>query len=178
MAASMGPPPDGRGRSRQSTALASERWSGWWSASWARRNGSPVSGSHLRLSPRRRSSGASYPLDLGRPRGRAERIEWCLTSTYCTCGMGKDICTGHFYTLANCNPNVFGMPHRRRDAIAKLIDKASTERKVSDQLLKDAGSLLLRPHLKPCGHKWLATHGAVHFLGAALTRSRRSFQDT
>jgi hypothetical protein len=90
-----------------------------------------------------------YPPDLGRPRTRAERIEWFLASTYCTCGVSKDICTGHFYTLASCNPNGCGLPNARRDAIAALIDKGLTDREIFDQLLKDAGPLLVRPHLKP-----------------------------
>ena len=55
-----------------------------------------------------------YPPDLGGPRSRAERVEWFLASTYCTCGVSKDTCTGHFYTLARCNPNGCGLPNHRR----------------------------------------------------------------
>jgi hypothetical protein len=90
-----------------------------------------------------------YPLDLGRERTRAERIEWFLASIYCVCGVSKDTCTGHFYTLASCNPNGCPAPKRRREEIGKLIDKGLTDRQIFDELLKDSGPLLLRPHLMP-----------------------------
>jgi hypothetical protein len=90
-----------------------------------------------------------YPPDLGRQRSRAERIEWFLASTYCTCGVKKDVCTGHFYTLASCNPNGCGLPNARRKAIGAMIDQGLTDRQIFDQLLKDAGPLLTRAHLQP-----------------------------
>ena len=90
-----------------------------------------------------------YPPDLGRERSKAERIEWFLTSTYCTCRVSKDICTGHFYTLASCNPNGCGLPNIRREDLAKMIDKGMTDRQIFDELLKESGPLLLRPHLMP-----------------------------
>ncbi len=90
-----------------------------------------------------------YPPDLDRPRARAERVEWFLATVYCTCGVGKDVCTGHFYTLASCNPNGCGMPHHMRDQVGEMIDRGLTDRQVLDQLVKDYGPLLLRPHLRP-----------------------------
>jgi len=90
-----------------------------------------------------------YPPDLDRPRTRAERIEWFLASTYCTCGVSKDICTGHFYTLSSCNPNACAAPNARREAVGKLIDRGLTDRQILDELLQDEGPLLLRPHLMP-----------------------------
>jgi hypothetical protein len=90
-----------------------------------------------------------YPPDIDRPRTRTERVEWFLASTYCTCGVSKDVCTGQFYTLASCNPNGCGMPNARRDEIAGMIDRGLTDRQIFDQLLKEAGPLLLRPHLRP-----------------------------
>ncbi len=90
-----------------------------------------------------------YPPDLDRPRSRAERIEWFLASTYCTCAVSKDICTGHCYTLASCNPNGCGMPNHRRDEIGGMIDRGMTDRDIFDELLKKSGPLLLRPHLLP-----------------------------
>ena len=90
-----------------------------------------------------------YPPDLGRPRSKAERVEWFLASTYCTCGVSKDVCTGHFYTLASCNPNGCGKPNTRRAEIAEMIDRGLTDRLIFDALLKEAGPLLLRPHLMP-----------------------------
>ena len=90
-----------------------------------------------------------YPPDTGRERTRAERVEWFLANTYCTCGVSKDVCTGHFYTLASCNPNGCGLPTARRKSLGKMIDKGMTDRQIFDQLLEEAGPLLLRPHLKP-----------------------------
>lgn len=90
-----------------------------------------------------------YPPDMGRPRTKAERVEWFLASTYCTCGVSKDTCTGHFYTLSSCNPNGCGLPNARRDELGAMIDKGLTDRQILDQLLKDSGPLLLRPHLMP-----------------------------
>jgi hypothetical protein len=90
-----------------------------------------------------------YPPDIGRPRSKAERVEWFLASIYCTCGVSKDTCTGHFYTLASCNPNACGMPNHRREEIAKMIDRGLTDAQIFDELLREAGPLLVRPHLMP-----------------------------
>jgi hypothetical protein len=92
---------------------------------------------------------AALPPDLDRPRSRAERIEWFLASVYCTCRVHGDVCTGHFYTLASCNPNGCGMPRMVRQEVAALIDKGLTDRQVFQALLKDHGPDLLRPHLLP-----------------------------
>jgi hypothetical protein len=90
-----------------------------------------------------------YPPDIGRPRSKAERVEWFLASIYCTCAVGKDICTGDFYTLASCNPNGCGMPNHRREEIGKMIDRGLSDAQIFDELLRDSGPLLLRPHLMP-----------------------------
>jgi hypothetical protein len=90
-----------------------------------------------------------YPLDMGRERPRAERIEWFLSSIYCVCRVSKDTCTGHFYTLASCNPNGCAAPKRRREEIGKMIDKGMSDKEIFDDLLKESGPFLLRPHLLP-----------------------------
>jgi hypothetical protein len=92
---------------------------------------------------------SAYPADLGRERTKAERVEWFLANTYCTCGVSKDTCTGHFYTLASCNPNGCAMPNHRRELLGKMIDQGLTDRQILDALLKEVGPLLLRPHLIP-----------------------------
>ena len=92
---------------------------------------------------------AAEPPDVDRPRTRAERIEWFLASIYCTCKVGGDGCTGHFYTLACCNPNACGMPNRMRKVIAERIDQGLTDRQIFQQLLKEQGPMLVRPHLLP-----------------------------
>lgn len=92
---------------------------------------------------------AQLPPDLDQPRSRAERIEWFLASIYCTCKVKGDGCTGHFYTLASCNPNACGMPTAMRKQLAELIDKGLTDRQVFEELLRLHGPDLLRPHLLP-----------------------------
>ena len=93
--------------------------------------------------------GSPYPPDIGRPRTTDERIEWFLASTYCTCKVRGDICTGHFYTLSSCNPNGCAAPNETRRQVRELIDKGLTDREIWDALLKDKGPLLLAPHLLP-----------------------------
>jgi hypothetical protein len=87
--------------------------------------------------------------DLDRPRTKPERIEWFLASIYCTCGVKADTCTGHFYTLASCNPNGCGMPNQMRKVLAEKIDKGLTDKQILDELLKESGPDLLRQHLLP-----------------------------
>ena len=70
---------------------------------------------------------ALLPPDLDRPRSREERIEWFLSSIYCTCQVKGDVCTGHFYTLASCNPNGCAVPNAMRKELAELIDKGLTD---------------------------------------------------
>jgi hypothetical protein len=93
---------------------------------------------------------AVLPPDVDRPRAsKEERVEWFLASIYCTCGVADDTCTGHFYTLASCNPNGCGNPNQTRKQIGKLIDDGLTDRQIFERLLKDRGPDLLRPHLAP-----------------------------
>ena len=92
---------------------------------------------------------AMFPPDLDRPRTKAERVEWFLASVYCTCGVGHDTCTGHFYTLASCNPNGCGMPNAMRKTVAGLIDTGLSDKQIFEALLKEHGPDLLRPHLLP-----------------------------
>jgi hypothetical protein len=92
---------------------------------------------------------AEYPPDIGRARTRDERIDWFLASTYCTCSVKKDTCTGHFYTLASCNPYACGAPKITRKKIAALIDEGKTDQQIWDTLVKDNGPLTTRPHLLP-----------------------------
>src|SRR5262249_32337341 len=90
-----------------------------------------------------------YPPDIDRARTPAERIDWFLASAYCTCGVAKDTCTGHFYTLASCNVNGCGMPNATRKKLESLIATGKTDRQIYDELLKERGPLLARPHLLP-----------------------------
>lgn len=92
---------------------------------------------------------ALLPPDLERPRSRDERIEWFLSSIYCTCQVKGDGCTGHFYTLASCNPNACAAPNAMRKDLAGLIDQGLTDQQIFEALLKKHGPDLLRPHLLP-----------------------------
>jgi hypothetical protein len=90
------------------------------------------------------------PPDVDRPRAsKQERVEWFLASIYCTCTVPGDGCTGDFYTLASCNPNGCGMPNRMRQVIAAKIDQGQTDRQIFEELLKEKGPELVRPHLVP-----------------------------
>jgi hypothetical protein len=90
-----------------------------------------------------------FPPDLGRLRAKEDRVEWFLCSIYCTCKVSGDGCTGHFYTLASCNPNSCGMPNHMRKAIAAKIDKGLSDKEIFEELLKEHGPDLLKPHLLP-----------------------------
>jgi hypothetical protein len=92
---------------------------------------------------------AVLPPDIDQPRGKAERVEWFLASIYCACKVKGDGCTGHFYTLASCNPNGCGMPNHVRQQVGEWIDKGMTDRQIFEKLLKEQGPDLLRPHLLP-----------------------------
>jgi hypothetical protein len=93
---------------------------------------------------------AALPPDVDRPRAtRDERIDWFLASIYCTCKIGGDGCTGHFYTLASCNPNACGMPKMARQILAEKMDKGLSDRQIFEELIKEKGPDLLRPHLLP-----------------------------
>ena len=90
-----------------------------------------------------------YHTDLGRSRTIDERVEWFLSSTYCVCGIKGDICTGQFYTLASCNPNGCGSPNAFRKELRQQMAKGKTDREVWNELVKDNGPLILKPHLLP-----------------------------
>ncbi len=101
----------------------------------------------LMNTPSREIQEALLPPDMDRPRSREERVEWVLASIYCPCGVGGDTCTGHFYTLASCNPNSCGMPNAVRKHVADLIDRGRTDRQILEELIGEHGPVLLRPHL-------------------------------
>jgi hypothetical protein len=103
----------------------------------------------LMNSPSKETQEAPSPPDADRPRNREERVEWVLASIYCPCGVGGDTCTGHFYTLASCNPNACGMPHLMRKRVAALIERGRTDRQILEELVAEYGPGLLRPHLAP-----------------------------
>lgn len=91
------------------------------------------------------------PPGLGISRSKPERVEWLLSSFFCTCGM-HDGCAGHFYTLAACNsgPNhPCGLAKRTREQVAEMIEHGQSDRQIYEGLLKERGPKLLRPHMLP-----------------------------
>ncbi len=92
---------------------------------------------------------AQLPPDADRPRSTQERVEWFLCSTYCTCRVGGDRCTGMFYSLASCNVNACGMPNLIRTRVRELIDQHKSDAEILEILLRERGPLLLEPHLLP-----------------------------
>jgi hypothetical protein len=103
----------------------------------------------LRTPPPAEVDTAQFPPDLDRPRSKQERIDWFLASIYCTCKVAGDRCTGHFYSLASCNPNGCGMPNHMRRVVGEKIEQGLSDRQILEELLKEHGSELLRPHLLP-----------------------------
>ena len=105
---------------------------------------------HLKMPPPAiEVDNSQFPPDLDRPRDKTDRAEWFLANMYCACKIGGDGCTGMFYTLASCNPNGCGMPNQVRKIIAGKIDKGLTDRQIFEELLKEQGPDMLRPHLLP-----------------------------
>ena len=90
-----------------------------------------------------------YPPGIDAIRDKKERIEWFLANIYCTCKIAGDNCTGHFYTLASCNPNGCGSPNMTREKIAAKIDAGLSNRQIFDDLKAERGAKLLRQHLAP-----------------------------
>jgi hypothetical protein len=105
---------------------------------------------HLRMTtPPAEVDTAELPPDLGRPRSKDERVEWFLASTYCSCSVGGNGCTGMFYTLASCNVHACGMPNAIRQRVGEMIDKGLTDKQIWEELRKSQGPVMLRPHLVP-----------------------------
>jgi hypothetical protein len=92
---------------------------------------------------------AQLPPDMGSRKNKDERIEWFLASIYCTCGIGGNGCTGHFYTLASCNPNGCGHPAAVKERLGIWIDKGLSDEQIFAEMLKAYGDHLLKPHLLP-----------------------------
>jgi hypothetical protein len=105
---------------------------------------------HLKMStPPEEVDTAVLPPDLDQKRTKEERLDWFLSTIYCSCKVGGDGCTGMFYTLESCNPNACGMPRHMRQVLAEKIDKGMTDKQILEELLKESGPELLRPHLLP-----------------------------
>ena len=89
------------------------------------------------------------PADAGRFTDRDARLNWLLSSIYCTCGNTGDVCAGHFYTLASCNDRLCHLPAQTSKSVGKMIDDGRSDTQILEQLRKDRGSLLFRQHIVP-----------------------------
>ncbi len=92
---------------------------------------------------------SEYPLFLDRPEMKSDKIEWFLASIYCSCGVKNNTCTGHFYTIASCNPNGCAAPHIARKQLEEKIDAGKSNRQIWQELYKERGDWMTRPHLLP-----------------------------
>ncbi|HEX7899478.1 MAG TPA: hypothetical protein VF950_17050 [Planctomycetota bacterium] len=105
-------------------------------------------GRRVGVSPPAGEPGASrLPPDAERPREPAARAEWMLASTYCSCSIAGDVCTGMFYTLAACNGMTCGMPKRVRGFVGPLIEKGLTDREIFEKMEAELGPAIWKPHL-------------------------------
>ena len=105
----------------------------------------------LRLKAAPVADDEQLPTGLGKSVMKSERIEWIMSSMYCTCGM-HDGCAGHVFTLAACDAgpgHTCGLARGTRQKIAELIDAGETDRQVFETLLKERGPNLVRPHMLP-----------------------------
>ncbi len=90
---------------------------------------------------------SSLPTDIGRLQANQDRIDWLLASSYCSCGITGDKCTGMVYTLASCNVNACGMPNQIRGKAARMIDEGLTDEQIWVALTKERGPMFVRQHL-------------------------------
>jgi hypothetical protein len=107
-------------------------------------------GQRLRISVPEPSSevvASHLPPDAGRPREASARADWVLASTYCSCSIAGDGCTGMYYTLAACNGMTCGMPNRVRKFLAPLIEKGQADKELLEAMEKEFGPAIWKPHL-------------------------------
>jgi hypothetical protein len=93
----------------------------------------------------------TFPAGLGKSRSKADRLDWLVSSMYCTCGM-HDGCAGQPFTLAACDSigkTPCGLAKRTREEIAELIEGGVSDRQIVGELLRQRGPNLLRPHMSP-----------------------------
>lgn len=105
----------------------------------------------LRLANSPKLADDKLPTLLDRSQSNAERVEWVMASIYCTCGM-HDVCAGHVFTLAACDGgpgHTCGLARDTRKKVAEQIDQGQTDRQVFENLLKERGPNLARPHMLP-----------------------------
>jgi len=86
------------------------------------------------------------PPDLGRFSERQDRIDYFLSTIYCSCGMMGTSCAGHWNTLAACKLHGCGMPNLMTKLIGELIDNGKGDSEILAALIQREGRIVLRPH--------------------------------
>ena len=86
------------------------------------------------------------PPDLGRFIERQERIDYFLSTVYCSCGMMGTSCAGHWNTLAACKLHGCGMPNLMTKLLGDWIDSGKNDGEIMEALIKREGKIALRPH--------------------------------
>ena len=86
------------------------------------------------------------PPDLGRFSGRQERIDYFLSTIYCTCGMIGSSCAGHWNTLAACQLHGCGMPNLITKLVGERIDAGKSDAAILAELIERNGRTILKPH--------------------------------
>jgi hypothetical protein len=106
---------------------------------------------YLRLARTPTVGDDELPSAIGKSQDSAGRLEWLMSSIYCTCGM-HDGCAGHSLTLAACNAGhdkPCGLAKQTREELVKMIDSGASDRQIVEKLLTQRGPNLLRPHMLP-----------------------------
>ncbi|MBI3877294.1 MAG: DUF3179 domain-containing protein [Verrucomicrobia bacterium] len=86
------------------------------------------------------------PPDLGRFIGRQERIDYFLSTIYCSCGMLGSSCAGHWNTLAACQLHGCGMPNLITKLVGERIDVGKTDEAILAELIERNGKNILKLH--------------------------------
>ena len=89
------------------------------------------------------------PPDLGRFTGRQERVDYFLSTVYCSCGMMGTSCAGHWNTLAACQLHGCGMPSVITQLIGDWIDAGKSDREILAALVERDGKKILHQHQQP-----------------------------
>lgn len=86
------------------------------------------------------------PPDLGRFTVRQDRIDYFLSTIYCTCELPADECAGHWNTLAACKAHDCSKLNQLTQVIGEWIDAGLTDPQILDALIKREGEQVLRQH--------------------------------
>jgi hypothetical protein len=87
------------------------------------------------------------PPGLGRAQATPERIDWILSTIYCTCSNSNDVCTGQLYTLFLCKTTACPMPKVMRGKLAAWIAAGKTDAEILHLIEQEQGPRCRKMHL-------------------------------